>query len=110
MKNRTNRLLFLGFLLSLALCGLSFLLDIRWLLFLPVLPAFCVQLLMCRLKRWRALPLLLTAAMAALGFYFSQQPSFGAGIFGTILLFACISPTVGCGVAWLFSPLPKSDL
>ena len=40
------------------------------------------------------------AAMAALGFYFAQQPGFGESLFGVILLLGAISPAVGSILAW----------
>ena len=112
-KNRTNQILLAVFLLSLALCVGFWLWNIVWLLFLPALPAFCLQLLLCRVGRWkllRAVPLVLAAAMALLGFYYAQQPGFGAGLFGVILLLGAISPAVGAVLAWAvwgFHPLHK---
>lgn len=102
-KNRTNQILLAVFLLSLVLCVGFWFWNIVWLLFLPALPAFCLQLLLCRMERWkflRAVPLVLAAAMALLGFYYAQQPGFGAGLFGVILLLGAISPAVGAVLAW----------
>lgn len=102
-KNRTNHILLAVFLLSLALCVGFWFWDITWLLFLPTLPVFCLQLLLCRMGRWRflaAVPLLLAATMAGLGFYYAQQPGFGAGVFGLILLLGAISPAAGAVLAW----------
>lgn len=102
-KNRVNQLLSAVFLLSLALCVGFWFWDISWLLFLPALPAFCLQLLLCRMERrkpLRAVPLVLAAAMATLGFYYAQQPGFGESLFGVILLLGAISPAVGAVLAW----------
>lgn len=102
-ENRTNQILLAVFLLSLVLCAGIWFWNIAWLLFLPALPAFCLQLLLCRMERWkflRAVPLVLAAAMAGLGFYYAQQPGFGAGLFGVILLLGAISPAVGAVLAW----------
>lgn len=102
-KNRANRILLAVLLLSLALCVGFWFWDISWLLFLPALPAFCLQLLLCRMDRrklLRAVPLLLAAAMAVLGFYYAQQPGFGESLFGVILLLGAISPAAGAALAW----------
>ena len=45
-KNRTNQILLAVFLLSLVLCVGFWFWNIAWLLFLPALPAFCLQLLL----------------------------------------------------------------
>ena len=60
-------------------------------------------MLLCRMGRWkflRAVPLGLAAAMAALGFYYGQQPGLGESLFGVILLLGSISPAVGAVLAW----------
>ena len=102
-KNRTDFILLAVFLLSVAL-GVGFWFwNITWLLFLPALPFFCFQMLLCRMGRWkflRAVPLGLAAAMAALGFYYGQQPGLGESLFGVILLLGSISPAVGAVLAW----------
>lgn len=102
-KNRTNLLLLVLFLLSLALCVGFWFWNIAWLLFLPAVPAFSLQMLLCRMGRWkllRAVPLVLAAAMAALGFYYGQQPGLGESLFGVILLLGAVSPAVGAVLAW----------
>ena len=103
MKKHTDRILLAVLLLSLALCAAAWFFDIRLLLFLPAVPAFCLQLLLCRLGRWkwlRAVPALLVAAMAVLGVYYGQQPGLGVSLFGVILLLTAISPAVGCILGW----------
>ena len=102
-KNRVTQMLLAVFLLSAALCVGSWFWDITWLLYLPAIPFFCLQLLLCRMERpkpLRAVPLVLAAAMAALGFFFAQQPGFGESLFGVILLLGAISPAVGSILAW----------
>ena len=102
-KNRTDFILLAVFLLSAALCVGFWFWNIAWLLFLPAVPFFCFQMLLCRMDRWkllRAVPLVLVAAMAVLGFYYARQPGFGESLFGVILLLGAISPAVGAVLAW----------
>lgn len=102
-KNRTNLILLSVLILSLALCVGFWFWNMAWLLFLPAVPFFCLQLLLCRMSRWkllRAIPLILVAAMAAFGFYYAWQPGFGESLFGVILLLGAISPAVGAVLAW----------
>lgn len=102
MKDRQNRLLLLVFLLSLALCVWAWLFDIRLILFLPVIPAFCLTLLLCRTIRWlvvQFLPLLLIigiALLAACGWLTAT----GWGIL-------LIAPVSGCILAWAVYGLRK---
>ena len=102
-KNRTDFILLAVFLLSAALCVGFWFWNIAWLLFLPAVPFFCFQMLLCRMDRWkllRAVPLILVAAMAAFGFYYGQQSGLGESLFGVILLLGSISPAVGAVLAW----------
>ena len=102
MKNRWNLLLTVLTILSVPLCFLAWIVDIRLLLFLPALPAFCLQILLCRKTRryvlW-AIPLLCVALFCLSGAWITQINPGLDGILGVIMMFASISPAVGCVLA-----------
>ncbi len=116
MKNRTDKTLLAVFLLSLAayvfllLTNLGIVdLDLGWDAVRPWLsltfhavPAFCLQLLLCRrTQRWiAALPALLTA-FAAFWFAYGAFTDPGwDGLGCLILLLLCAAPAVGIALAW----------
>ena len=111
MKNRWNLLLSVLTILSATLCLFAWVIDIRLMLFLPALPAFCLQMLLCRKTRRYALwpiPLLCVALFCLAGAWIVQMEPGLDGILGLIMMFASISPTVGCVLAlaiWGFSRL-----
>ncbi len=117
MKNRTDKILLAIFLLSLPVCAfivLNFLqiIDFNlglgsaargWLaLTLPAVPAFCLQLLLCRrTRRWiAALPALAvigTALWSTYGFFTSiGWDTLGYGV----IMLLCAAPAAGCALAW----------
>jgi len=115
MKNRTDKILLAVSLLFLAACTVLILtylevIDVggwytvrAWLaLTLPAVPAFCLQLLLCRKTRlWiAALPGLAVIGFtlwSAYGFFTSTGwDTLGYGI----LLFLCAAPAAGCALAW----------
>ena len=102
MKHRGNLWLAVGMTLSAVCCVVAWFDTPGWLLYLPAVPFFCAQLLVCRLsKRWSirlvpALPVVILAGMAL--FYLVRDSGWdrlGALIFGL----ACIAPTAGIVVA-----------
>ena len=102
-KNRVNLALLAVMLLSAALCVGFWFWDITWLLYLPAIPFFCLQLLLCRMERWkplRAAPLVLLAAVALWGGWICLTWSGWDALLGVILLLGAISPAVGSVLAW----------
>ncbi len=116
MKNRTDKILLAVFLLSLAayvfllLTNLGIVdLDLGWDAVRPWLsltfhavPAFCLQLLLCkRTRRWiAALPALLTVG-AALWFVYGSFTDSGWDVLGwLLLLLLCAAPAAGIALAW----------
>ena len=104
MKRSLNFWLMVIFLLSIPLCVASWLWDIRWLLVLPGVSFFCLQLFLCRRYRRRfprALPTLVVLLAALCGLYIMLTCSGWDTLGGLILLLACIAPAVGILAAWL---------
>lgn len=103
MPDRTNRILLCAVLLSLSLCILAWLFEIRLLLILPSLPFFCVQLLLCRVTRrgWlRAVPFLCVAVFGLTGAWICLSARGWDTLLGLLMLFASISPVAGCALGW----------
>ena len=119
MKNRTDNILLITFLVSLAFYmfilprffeGIAF--DgpewahvvYNWLsMCFHAVPAFCLQLLLCRkTRRWiAALPGLAVVGLAFWAAY-GCVTSTGWDTLGyAILLFLCAAPAVGCVLAWM---------
>lgn len=105
MKKRLNITLLVLWLVSTAVS------IVNWITFidlpsfvLPLIPAFCSQLLLCRVTKsgWlRALPALPVAALLALA---GWHAIFGSGwdmLAALIFAFASIAPAVGVGLGWL---------
>lgn len=113
MPDRTNHILLCTFLLSLSLCILAWLFEIRLLLVLPALPFFCVQLLLCRVTRrgWlRAMPILCVALFCLTGAGLCLFGRSWDTLLGLIMLFASISLAVGCALGWAVYGLTHSRL
>ena len=105
MFDRTNRFLLAAGVLTLVLCGLSFSVDVRLLLFLPALPAFCFQYLVLRMtsdRVLRLLPLFLLALWAGVGWLILTLATGWDGLLGVLMLFTSIAPAVGLAAAGLF--------
>ncbi len=116
MKNRTDKILLAVFLLSLAAYAFLLLiyleiidLGLEWgtlqawlLLTFHAVPAFCLQLLLCRrTQRWiAALPALLTAFAAFWFAYGSFTDGGWDGLGCLILLLLCAAPAAGIALAW----------
>ena len=116
MKDRKNRLLLVCFAVSLALyCALFWVdLDYLWfsnlkptlLLSVHVIPAFCLQALLCRTAKWnwiKWLPLTLfslavfVGAMYLFGVWGHGWDALGGGL----LMIWCIAPAAGCCLGWM---------
>ena len=104
MKHRWNIILFLLWLVSTVVCVVNWIefLDLPG-FFLPFVPAFCSQLLMCRVTRngWlRALPALPVPVLLGIAAYYliwgSGWDMLAAVIFGC----AAIAPAVGVAAGW----------
>ena len=120
MKNRTDNILLIAFLVSLlfyffALPRLFYsfaeiLLDnsawmkvYDWLsMCFHAVPAFCLQLLLCRkARRWAAaLPTLIFAGLALWATYSYFISTAWDTLGYAALLFLCAAPAVGCVLAW----------
>lgn len=121
MKNRTDKILLIGSLASVAIYVIVlyytrrvnpfYLLDkpgllavCEWLiLYFPAVPVFCLQLLLCRrARRWvAALPALILAVLALWAAYGASTHS-GWDAFGyEILLELSAAPAVVCVLAWI---------
>ncbi len=114
MKNRTDKILLVVFLLSLAayaplLLTYRFAFDSGWdkvrawlLLTFHAVPAFCLQLLLCRrTRRWIAALPGLAVIGVALWSAFAAFTVIGWEYLGwLILLHLCIAPAAGCALAW----------
>ncbi len=117
MKNRTDKILLAVFLLSLA--AYTFLLltyqififdfDLAWdtvrgwlLLTFHAVPAFCLQLLLCRrTQRWiAALPGLAVIGVALWSAFAAFTVTGWEGLGWLILLHLCIAPAAGIALAW----------
>ena len=104
MKNKWNILLLLIYLISAPICAVLAITSLGvFALVLPVLPAFCSQLLLCRVSKrtWvRCLPLVPVAVLLGIaGFYLVRDSGWdrlAALIFGL----ASIAPAVGDGLGW----------
>ena len=107
MENRTNRrlrLLFaatLFFYLVLAICGSM----PSWMMLgFPIIPAFCLQLLLCRVlrRKWLAVLPLVVIGGALLVFVWGLTRSVGwDGFFWAGLLLFTLGPATGCLAAWI---------
>ena len=115
MKNQNHTALLGGFFASLALYILLFFWDVSlelselrtvlWLSF-SVVPAFFLQLWLCRLEkvrwtRWLPLCALCLAALAGAAYLFGLVGSGWDALGGLILLCWCIAPAAGCALGWL---------
>ncbi len=115
MKNRNHIVLLVGFFASLVLYILLFFwdasLDLSELqtvlcLSFSAVPAFCLQLWLCRLKnvrwaRWLPLCALFLVAMVGAAYLSGLVGSGWDTLGGAILLCWCIAPAAGCALGWL---------
>ena len=102
MKNRTDLILLILFFLSMAVCVVLWFVDLMLLLYVPVMPAFCIQLWLCRRstsRPLRATPLIVIAAFAALGGVVVLGSNGWDQLLGWIMMLISISPAVGCLLA-----------
>ena len=105
MKNRLNVALLAIWLVSTVVCIANWMtfLDLPS-FFLPFIPAFCSQLLLCRLTKngWlRALPSLPVLALLGMaGFYFVRESGWDR-LAALIFALYAIAPAVGVGIGWL---------
>ena len=105
MRNRLNIILLALWLVSAVVCVVDWLTFLNLpSFFLPFIPAFCSQLLLCRVTKsgyLRVLPVLPILALAGIAGWYAIFGSgwdlLGALIFGL----AAIAPAVGVGAGWL---------
>ncbi len=105
MKNRLNITLLILWLVSTVVCVINWITFIDLpAFFLPLIPAFCIQLLLCRVTRsgWlRALPALPVVALLGIAGWYAI---FGSGwdmLAAIIFALAAIAPAVGAAIGWL---------
>lgn len=115
MKSRNHIALLAGFFASLALEILLFfwdapldLLELRIVLCFSfsVVPAFCLQLWLCRLEnvrraRWLPLGTLCLMALIGAAYLFGLVGSGWDSLGGGVLLCWCIAPAAGCVLGWM---------
>ena len=104
MKDQLNRFLLFAGLLFLALGAVSWIIDIRGLLFLPGCSMFCFQLLACRLTTgwgWRLMPLAVLLLWAGCGLLIAICGPGWDGLLGVLMLWASVAPAVGIALAWV---------
>ena len=113
MKNRNHIVLLTGFFVSLALYVLLFFWDVSvelselqvvLRLSVSAVPAFCLQLWLCRLKnirwaRWLPLSALLLLTLIGAAYFFGGSGWDTLG--GAVILCWCIAPAAGCALGWL---------
>ena len=104
MKNRLNITLLALWAVTTVFCVVNWLhfLDLPGFV-LPVVPAFCSQLLMCRVTRngWlRALPALPVPVLLGIAAYYLIWGSGWDALAALIFGFAAIAPAVGVGIGW----------
>ena len=104
MRNRVNVTLLVLWLLSAILCVWNWLtfIDLPS-FFLPLIPGFCSQLLLCRMttKGWlRALPVLPVLALLGLAAYFLVRDSGWDRLAALIFGLAAIAPAMGAALGW----------
>jgi len=103
MKNRFDLWLLLLFFGSVPVCLWAGGLDIRWLLILPGLPVFFLQLLLCRRTGElgiRILPAALLLLFALSGGLILLVTSGWDALLGLIMLWSSVSPAVGIVLGW----------
>ena len=103
MKEKTNVVLALGLTLSIIGCVVAWYDNPAWLLYLTVVPFFCIQLLLCRLsKRWqiRIIPVLPVALMGAIALFYLLRDSGWDRLAALIFGLAAIAPAVGLVLGW----------
>lgn len=105
MKNRWNIMLLIVWFTSAVFCVINWLTFINIPSFiLPVIPAFCSQLLLCRLTKngWlRALPVLPVLGLLAIAGWYYIVGTGWDHLAALIFALAAIAPAVGVVVGWL---------
>lgn len=104
MKNKWNILLLAAYLITAPICTM---LSINYLgvfaLVLPVVPAFCSQLLLCRVsgRTWvRCLPLVPVLILLSMAMFYLVRDSGWDRLAALLIGLASIAPAVGNGLGW----------
>ena len=104
MKNKWNILLLTVYLISAPVCVVLSITNLGvFALVLPVLPAFCSQLLLCRVseRTWvRCLPLVPVLILLSIAMFYLVRDSGWDRLAALIFGFASIAPAVGTGLGW----------
>lgn len=103
MKNRFDLSLLMLFFCSVPVCLWAGGLDIRWLLILPGLPVFFLQLLLCRRTGELGIRILPTALLLLFALTGGIIVLVGVGwdtLLGWIMLLASIAPAIAILLAW----------
>lgn len=110
MKNELNRFLLFTIGLSILACAATCYIDWRGLLFLPAIPFFCAQLLVCRLYHaWgpRLAPLGALLFWAGCGLLIAVCGKNWESILGLIMLCGSIGPAVSLVLGWIVHLLTR---
>jgi len=104
MKNKWNILLLAVYLITAPICAV---LSINYLgvvaLVIPVVPAFCSQLLLCRVsgRTWvRCLPLVPVLILLSIAMFYLVRDSGWDRLAALLIGLASIAPAVGTGLGW----------
>ncbi len=104
MKNKWNILLLTVYLISAPICVALSITNLGvFALVLPVLPAFCSQLLLCRVsgKTWvRCLPLVPVLLLLSIAMFYLVRDSGWDRLAALIFGLASIAPAVGNFLGW----------
>lgn len=114
MKNAINILLVIAVIIPIALLLYPFAMwNDAMLLILRIIPSFAVQLLFCRVGKFKvikAIPFLLTGVLAIWGTYlYFTSPHWVNATFWGSLIADYVSPFICCSIALCISLLEKKE-
>jgi len=104
VKNKWNILLLTAYLISAPICVVLSITNLGvFALVLPVLPAFCSQLLLCRVseRTWvRCLPLVPVAGLLGIAMFYLMRDNGWDRLAALLVGLASIAPAAGTGLGW----------
>ena len=109
MRDKYNRLLLAGSILSALVCVAVWNIDVVFAWYLSVAPFFCLQLLLCRTThRWwmRAIPEVPVAALLVMAGFYLLRDSGWDRLAALVLGLAAIGPAAGCLLGWAAWGMP----
>lgn len=104
MKNKLDLVLLAGFMLSLPVCVWAWFSNMVLLLFITVVPFFCLQLLLCRLTgslTARLVPVAPVLLSLAGALFYTVRDSGWDRLAALIFALASIAPAAGLLLGWL---------